>query len=117
MITFFNKKKKDVNTKIGSNPERKGLYIMASLVHVTYKEDDGKWHVRKANSSRSVESFKTQKEAIAAGKKYALETAGSLSIHGEDGKIQKGYSYEELVGNKKTTTSKKSSTSKKKSSK
>lgn len=55
---------------------------MASLVHITYKEDDGKWHVRKANSSRSVESFKTQKEAIAAGKKYALETAGSLSIHG-----------------------------------
>lgn len=85
---------------------------MASLVHVTYKEDDGKWHVRKANSSRSVESFKTQKEAIAAGKKYALETAGSLSIHGEDGKIQKGYSYEELAGNKKTT--KKTTTSKKK---
>ncbi len=104
-----------VNTKIGSNPERKGLYIMASLVHVTYKEDDGKWHIRKANSARSVESFKTQKEAIAAGKKYAIEAAGSLSIHGEDGKIQKGYSYEELVGTKKTT--KQSTSSKKKSSK
>lgn len=104
-----------VNTKIGSNPERKGLYIMASLVHVTYKEDDGKWHIRKANSARSVESFKTQKEAIAAGKKYAIEAAGSLSIHGEDGKIQKGYSYEELVGTKKTT--KQSTSSKKKNSK
>ena len=84
---------------------------MASLVHVTYKENDGKWHVRKANSQKS-EAFNSQKEAIEAGKKYAVELSGSLSIHGEDGKIQKGYSYEELTGKKKESGQKKTRTSK-----
>lgn len=64
---------------------------MASLIHVTYREKDGMWHVVKNN--RSTESFKTQKEAIAAGKKYATEASASLEIHGKDGRIQRGYDY------------------------
>ena len=64
---------------------------MASLIHVTYREKDGMWHVVKNN--RSTDSFKTQKEAIEAGKKYATEASASLEIHGKDGKIQKGYDY------------------------
>lgn len=64
---------------------------MASLIHVTYRENDGMWHVVKNN--RSTDSFKTQKEAVEAGKKYATELSASLEIHGKDGKIQKGYNY------------------------
>jgi len=79
---------------------------MASLIHVTYRENDGMWHVVKNN--RSTDSFKTQKEAIDAGKKYATELSASLEIHGKDGRIKKGYNY-----NKEETKSQ----SKKKSSK
>ena len=72
---------------------------MSSLIHVTYRENDGMWHVVKNN--RSTDSFKTQKEAIDAGKKYATELSAALEIHGKDGRIQKGYNY-----NKEETKSK-----------
>ena len=75
---------------------------MSSLIHVTYRDSDGMWHVVKNN--RSTDCFKTQKEAVAAGKKYATELSASLEIHGKDGKIQKGYNY-----NKEETTSTKKS--------
>jgi len=79
---------------------------MASLYHVTYREDDGMWHVVKNN--RSTDSFKTQREAVAAGKKYATEASASLEIHGKDGRIQKGYDYntKETRGTKSSKKSK-----------
>ena len=79
---------------------------MSSLIHVTYRENDGMWHVVKNN--RSTDSFKTQKEAIDAGKKYATELSTSLEIHGKDGRIQKGYNY-----NKEETKSKRTKKSSK----
>ena len=75
---------------------------MSSLIHVTYRENDGMWHVVKNN--RSTDSFKTQKEAIDAGKKYATELSAALEIHGKDGRIKKGYNYntKETQTNSKT---------------
>ena len=80
---------------------------MASLFHVTYREADGMWHVVKNN--RSQDYFKTQREAIAAGKKYATEASASLEIHGKDGRIQKGYDYNTPETKGKSKSSKKSS--------
>jgi ketosteroid isomerase-like protein len=59
--------------------------------HVT-RHPDG-WQVIGAGNSRATAVFKTQAEAIAAGRKIAQNQSSELVIHGRDGRIREKNSY------------------------
>ena len=85
-------------------------------VHVTYRKNDGKWHISNGASSSSTSegSYKTQKEAMQQARKLAMETSSEFCVHGKDGKIRLSTSY----GNdpRNSTGSKKHSSSRSKKS-
>ena len=55
---------------------------------------DGKWAVRRTGSYRTTKLFDTKWEAIAQGRKIARNQGTKLYIHGRDGRIRVGDSYE-----------------------
>lgn len=63
---------------------RKGQHVVPTR--------DG-WSVRKAGSARSTKTFKTQGDAINAGREIARNQGTELYIHGRDGKIRARDSY------------------------
>ena len=54
---------------------------------------DGAWAVRGAGSSRATKKFRTQREAIAEGRRIAKSQRTELLIHGRDGRIREKDSY------------------------
>ena len=77
-------------------------------VHVTYRKSDGMWHVTSGSNGTSSGNYNTQKEAMNAGRKQAMEASAEFVVHGKDGKIRLSQSY----GNDpRNSTSKKSSSS------
>ena len=64
-------------------------------VHVTYRKDDGKWHITNGSSSSSNSngSYQTQKEAMQKARKMAMESSSEFCVHGKDGKIRLSTSY------------------------
>ena len=59
-------------------------------VHVIPHNDN--WGIKSSGKNVS-RAFKTQKEAIEAGKQQAKRNSSELSIHGTDGKIREKNSY------------------------
>ena len=57
-------------------------------VHVTYRKDDGKWHVTNGMNGQSSGQYQTQKEAMQKGRKMAMESSSEFCVHGRDGKIR-----------------------------
>lgn len=49
---------------------------------------DGGWAVRGAGSQRATSTYRTQGEAIAAGREIARNQGSELVIHGRDGRIR-----------------------------
>lgn len=78
-------------------------------IHVTYRKSDGQWHVCNGLNGTSSGKFSTQKEAISAGRKLAMEVSAEFCVHGKDGKIRLSTSYGNDPSN--STKYKKSSTS------
>lgn len=62
-------------------------------IHVTYRKNDGQWHVCSGMNGTSSGKYQTQKEAISKGRKLAMETAAEFCVHGKDGKIRLSQSY------------------------
>ena len=54
---------------------------------------DGGWAVKGAGSSRATRVFKTQGEAIEAGRDIAKNQGSELLIHGRDGRIREKNTY------------------------
>ena len=79
-------------------------------VHITYRKEDGNWHVTNGSNSQSSGKYSTQKEAMKKGRQLAMETSSEFCVHGKDGKIRLSTSY----GNdpRNSTRSKNSSSSK-----
>ena len=59
--------------------------------HVVPRE--GGWALRRSGALRASKSFKTQDEAIDAGRDLARKQATELYIHGRDGRIRERTSY------------------------
>lgn len=89
---------------------------MRKSVHVTYRKNDGQWHVTSGQNGTSSGAYKTQKEAMKQGRKQAMETSSEFCVHGRDGKIRLSTSYgndpSNSTSNKKSQSSNKSSKSK-----
>ena len=91
-------------------------------VHVTYRKNDGMWHVTSGSNGSSSGSYQTQKEAMSQGRKQAMETSSEFCVHGKDGKIRLSTSYgndpSNSTGSKRRSSSKtqKSTSSNRKSS-
>ena len=64
-------------------------------VHVTYRKDDGKWHITNGTNGQSSGQFSTQKEAMSKARKMAMESSSEFCVHGRDGKIRLSTSYSE----------------------
>ena len=62
-------------------------------IHVTYRKSDGKWHVTSGMNGTSSGQYQTQKEAMKAGRKEAMEASAEFCVHGKDGKIRLSTSY------------------------
>ncbi len=62
-------------------------------IHVTYRKSDGQWHVCNGLNGTSSGKYQTQKEAISAGRKLAMEASAEFCVHGKDGKIRLSTSY------------------------
>lgn len=62
-------------------------------VHVTYRKSDGMWHVTSGSNGTSSGNYNTQKEAMNAGRKQAMEASAEFCVHGKDGKIRLSTSY------------------------
>ena len=77
-------------------------------VHVTYRKSDGMWHVTSGSNGTSNGNFTTQKEAMDAGRKQAMEASAEFCVHGKDGKIRLSTSYgndpTNSTGSKRKTT-------------
>ena len=77
-------------------------------VHVTYRKDDGKWHVTNGMNGQSSGQYQTQKEAMQKGRKMAMESSSEFCVHGKDGKIRLSTSYgndpSNSTGNKRRTS-------------
>lgn len=82
---------------------------MRKSVHVTYRKNDGKWHVTSGTNGTSSGSYGTQREAMKEGRKQAMETSSEFCVHGKDGKIRLSTSYgndpSNSTGNKRKSTS------------
>lgn len=91
-------------------------------IHVTYRKSDGQWHVCNGLNGTSSGKYQTQKEAIEAGRKLAMEVSAEFCVHGKDGKIRLSTSYgndpSDSMKSKKsfTKSSSKTKTSRNKSS-
>lgn len=84
-------------------------------VHVTYRKEDGSWHITDGSSNKSSAKFSTQKEAMKKGRKMAMETSAEFCVHGRDGKIRLSTSYGNDPSNSNSkSSSKRSKTSSKK---
>ena len=94
-------------------------------IHVTFRKSDGQWHVCNGLNGTSSGKYQTQKEAISAGRKLAMEVSAEFCVHGKDGKIRLSTSYgndpsdsmkskrsSSTVKTRKTTTSRKRKNSK-----
>lgn len=62
-------------------------------VHVTYRKEDGNWHVTNGANGQSNGKYETQKEAMKKGRQLAMETSSEFCVHGKDGKIRLSTSY------------------------
>jgi hypothetical protein len=62
-------------------------------VHVTWREDDGKWAVEKEGASRAGSLHEKKDAAEKAGRDAAINERSELLIHGKDGKIQERNTY------------------------
>lgn len=62
-------------------------------IHVTFRKSDGQWHVCNGLNGTSSGKYQTQKEAIDAGRKLAMEASAEFCVHGKDGKIRLSTSY------------------------
>lgn len=62
-------------------------------VHVTYRKNDGQWHVTNGANGSSNGNYSTQKEAMKKGRQLAMETSSEFCVHGKDGKIRLSTSY------------------------
>ncbi len=82
---------------------------MRKSVHVTYRKDDGKWHVVNGDTKKSKGNYSTQKEAMKYGRKLAMETSSEFLIHGKDGKIRLATSYGNDPQNSSSSSKSKSS--------
>ena len=82
---------------------------MRKSVHVTYRKNDGMWHVTSGANGTSSGSYGTQKEAMKEGRKQAMEASAEFCVHGKDGKIRLSTSYgndpSNSTGNKRTSSS------------
>lgn len=78
-------------------------------IHVTFRKSDGQWHVCNGVNGTSSGKYPTQKEAIDAGRKLAMEASAEFCVHGKDGKIRLSTSYGNDPSN--STRSKSSSSS------
>ncbi|WP_029512541.1 DUF2188 domain-containing protein [Mycoplasmopsis iners] len=67
--------------------------------HITPKKDSDEWQVKGAGNERATKLFATQKEAIAYARELAKKRAGTVYIHGENGRVRDTLSF----ANKKTT--------------
>lgn len=81
---------------------------MRKSVHVTYRKNDGMWHVTSGSNGTSSGSYGTQKEAMKEGRKQAMEASAEFCVHGKDGKIRLSTSYgndpSNSTGNKRRTS-------------
>jgi hypothetical protein len=59
--------------------------------HVVRRESG--WAVRRSGSERATKVFRTQDEAISAGREIARRQETELYVHGEDGRIRERSSY------------------------
>ena len=70
---------------------------MKNNVHVVRNEDrsrrDKKWVVKLEGRQRPRGHYRTQQEAIEAGRELSRENSSELLIHGLDGKIRDKLSY------------------------
>lgn len=64
---------------------------MGKNQHIT--KNANKWQVIGEGNNRATKKFDTQKEAIAYGRKIAINQKSELVIHGVDGKIRDKDSY------------------------
>lgn len=80
-------------------------------IHVTYRKSDGKWHVTSGMNGSSSGQYQTQKEAMKAGRKEAMEASAEFCVHGKDGKIRLSTSYGNDPSNSTSYKSKKNSSS------
>ena len=80
-------------------------------VHVTYRKSDGMWHVTSGSNGTSSGNYNTQKEAMNAGRKQAMEASAEFCVHGTDGKIRLSTSYGNDPRNSKRSRSSSSSSS------
>lgn len=60
--------------------------------HVVYKDDS--WKVTRGGSTKAIETFVTQQEAIKRAKSIARNAGTAVYIHGIDGRIRETESYE-----------------------
>ena len=51
------------------------------------------WAVRSSGSQRATKVFDTQKEAIAAGRRIAMNQGSELLVHGRNGRIREKSTY------------------------
>ncbi len=91
-------------------------------IHVTYRKSDGQWHVCNGANGTSSGKYQTQKEAISAGRKLAMEASAEFCVHGKDGKIRLSTSYgndpsDSMKYKRSNTTSMKTTTTKKRKTK
>ncbi len=66
--------------------EKKGS---GKTYHITQRAEDGMWQVKLANGSRALKRFRTQKEAIEYAEQVSENQAGSIRVHGKNGKMRK----------------------------
>ena len=86
-------------------------------VHVTYRKEDGNWHVTNGANGQSNGKYETQKEAMSNGRKQAMEASAEFCVHGKDGKIRLSTSYGNDPSNSTNRRTKNNSSSNSKSKK
>lgn len=60
-----------------------------NIYHITLRQKDDKWQVKKQNSTKAMKLFDTQLEAINYAKALAKNNNGSIRVHKLSGQIRK----------------------------
>lgn len=60
-----------------------------NIYHITLRQKDDKWQVKKQNSTKAMKLFDTQLEAINYAKTLAKSNNGSIRVHKVTGQIRK----------------------------
>ncbi len=69
--------------------EKKEKQAPVKNYHISFRKDENKWQVKKANSTRALKLFNTQAEAIEYAKKTAGNQDVSITIHKATGEFRK----------------------------